>query len=144
MMTKLDLLLIALAAGEKSEHTPVQIQKLMFLIERNVSNRIGGPFFEFSPYDYGPFDSSIYELLRQLEADGLASASLSNRGWKKHALTDAGLMKAAELSAGIDEPVMSYIKEVSKFVRALSFADLVSAIYKAYPEMKANSVFTGS
>ena len=53
-------------------------------------------------------------------------------------------MKAAELSAGIDEPVMSYIKEVSKFVRALSFADLVSAIYKAYPEMKANSVFTGS
>lgn len=143
-MTKLDLLLIALAAGEKSEHTPVQIQKLMFLVEQNVSNRIGGPFFEFRPYDYGPFDSSIYELLRQLEADGLASASISNRGWKRHSLTDAGIIKAAELSKNVDAPVMDYIKEVSKFVRTLSFADLVSSIYKAYPEMKVNSVFKAS
>ncbi len=140
-MTKMDLLLVALAAGEKSEHTPVQIQKLMFLIDQNIGSRIDGPFFEFKPYDYGPFDSSIYELLRQLEAEGLAAASLSNRGWKKHSLTDSGINKAAELSAKIDEPVMNYIKAVSKFVRALSFADLVSSIYKAYPEMKVNSVF---
>lgn len=143
-MTKLDLLLIALAAGEKFEHTPVQIQKLMFLVERNVGNRIGGPFFEFKPYDYGPFDSSIYELLRQLEADGLASASVTNRGWSKYSLSDAGLSRAVELSAKMDASVMNYIKEVSKFVRTLSFADLVSSIYKAYPEMKANSVFKGS
>ncbi|MDO9371288.1 MAG: hypothetical protein Q7U07_01670 [Gammaproteobacteria bacterium] len=143
-MTKLGLLLIALAAGEKSEYTPVQIQKLIFLVEQNVGNLIGGPFFEFRPYNYGPFDSSIYELLRQLEADGLVSASVTNRGWKMHSLTDAGLMQAVALSAGIDKFVMDYIKEASKFVRTLSFADLVSAIYKAYPEMKANSVFTGS
>ena len=144
MMTKLNLLLVALAAGDKSEHTPVQIQKLMFLVDRNVGNRIGGPFFEFRPYDYGPFDPSIYELLRQLEADGLASSSLSNSGWKKHSLTDAGLSKAAQLFSQFDEPVFNYIKEVSKFVRTLSFADLVSSIYKAYPEMKVNSVFKGS
>jgi len=143
-MTKKDLLLIALAAGEKSEYTPVQIQKLMFLIEKNVGNRIDAPHFEFKPYDYGPFDSSIYELLRELESDELASASMTYRGWKKHSLTDAGIVMAAELSKSIDATVISYIKEVSKFVRTLSFVDLVSSIYKAYPEMKVNSVFKDS
>lgn len=34
-----------------------------------------------------------------------------------------------------------YIGKVSTFVRTRSFNDLVSAIYKAFPEMKANSIF---
>ena len=45
------------------------------------------------------------------------------------------------LAQGIDPVVIDYIKRASEFVRSLSFSDLVSAVYKAYPEMKANSVF---
>lgn len=144
MITKSDLILIALAAGEKFEHTPVQIQKLLFLIDKNVGDRIGGPLFEFKPYDYGPFDSSIYDLLRQFEAEGLVFPSPTLRGWNKHSLTDAGLKKANELSAKIDKHVLDYISQVSKYVRTVSFVDLVSAVYKAYPEMKVNSVFRGN
>jgi hypothetical protein len=143
-MSKLELLLIALSAGGKAEHTPVQVQKLMFLVEQNVAKLIGGPFFEFKPYDYGPFDSSIYELLRQLESAGFMSASLTNKGWKKYSLTEAGIAKASELSSVIDDSAMDYIKKASIFVRTLSFVDLVSSIYKAYPEMKVNSVFKGN
>ena len=142
-MNKSELLLIALAAGEKFEHTPVQVQKLMFLIEDNVGGQIGGPLFEFMPYDYGPFDSSIYDLLRELESDGLLSSSVSNRGWKKYAVTDEGMKTARTISEKLDHNVISYINRASKFVRELSFSQLVSAIYKAYPDMKANSVFRG-
>lgn len=143
-MSKLDLLLTALAAGEKNEYTPVQIQKLMFLLDKNISNRIGGPYYNFRPYDYGPFDASIYEDLRELERQGYVSTSSSSRGWKKHQLTDLGISKASEVSTKMDPSIFGYFKEVSKFVRSLSFADLVSSIYKAYPEMKVNSVFKGN
>lgn len=143
-MNKLDLLLVALAAGEKGEFTPVQIQKLMFLLDKNISNRLGGPFYDFRPYDYGPFDSAIYESLRELEQKGLVSSSLSSQGWKKHELTDLGYVKASELSIHIDNSILDYIKAVSNFVRSLSFADLVSSIYKAYPDMKVNSIFKGN
>jgi uncharacterized protein len=141
-MTKFELLLVALASGGKHEHTPVQVQKLMFLIEKNVGKQIGGgSHFEFTPYDYGPFDPSIYELLRQMEAEQLAVSSMTNRGWKKYSLTDAGLERAASSSSQLNLTVSSYINKVSEFVRTLSFSDLVSAVYKAYPEMRVNSVF---
>jgi hypothetical protein len=144
IMNKLDLVLTALAAGEKNEYSPVQIQKLMFLLDKNISNRLGGPFFDFRPYDYGPFDPSIYEDLRELERQGYVSTSPSSRGWNKHQLTDSGLAKANEFLTQFDPSILEYFKAVSKFVRSLSFADLVSSIYKAYPEMKVNSIFKGN
>jgi hypothetical protein len=38
---------------------------------------------------------------------------------------------------------ISKIKILSEFVRKLSFSELVSAIYKEYPEMKKYSIFRG-
>lgn len=142
-MNKHDLLLVALAAGEKAEHSPVQMQKLIFLIEKNIANRIGGTGFNFIPYDYGPFDSAIYDELRQLQAAGLVTSTITSRGWAKHQLTDEGLRQGRALSQGIDQVAASYIKEISAFVRKTPFSELVSAVYKAYPEMKVNSVFRG-
>lgn len=140
-MNKKDLLLVALSAGDKYLHTPVQIQKLLFLIEKNVSTKMGGPFFQFVPYDYGPFDVSVYETLNELEHDGDVVSSLSPRGWKYHSLTEQGIKRGAVIRQALPADVGDYIDSASKFVRNLSFAELVSAIYKAYPEMKEKSVF---
>lgn len=41
-MNKRELLLVALGSGGKYSHTPVQVQKLLFLIDKNVGERIGG------------------------------------------------------------------------------------------------------
>ena len=143
IMNKRDLMLIALAAGENAEHSPVQLQKLIFLIEKNIANRLGGTSFNFVPYDYGPFDSAIYDELRRLEAQGLTTSTLTSRGWAKHKLTDQGLSEGRALARTIDPGAAAYIQEISAFVRKLPFSDLVSAVYKAYPEMKVNSVFRG-
>jgi hypothetical protein len=142
-MDKRDLLLAAMAAGNGEVHSPVQIQKLIFLIEQNVANDLGGKQFEFVPYDYGPFDSSLYEVLRQLEATGLATADPTPRGWKRYRLTVNGQRLGADFLADLPPRASKYITDVSTFVRRLSFSDLISAVYKAYPEMKVNSVFRG-
>lgn len=140
-MNKRDILLAALATGGKHEYTPVQIQKFLFLIEKNVAQRIGGPFFHFEPYDYGPFDASVYGEIRNLVHDGDASAYATSRGWKCHALTDQGVEKGEALFQQLPHEAQDYVNRAGEFVRSLSFTDLVSSIYKAYPEMKANSVF---
>lgn len=142
-MQKKELLLAALAAGHGQVHTPVQIQKLIFLIEKNLSEQLGGTAFSFVPYDYGPFDSSLYDVLRAMEGDGLAVSETTTRGWKKYKLTVDGQASGEELLNSIPQQASDYIRKISSLVRELNFAELLSTVYKAYPEMKVNSVFKG-
>jgi uncharacterized protein len=44
----------------------------------------------------------------------------------------------------LDGTAQEFIGDMSRFVRTRSFKDLVSAIYKAFPEMRVNSVFRES
>jgi hypothetical protein len=117
-------------------YTPVQVQKLFFLIDREAAHLVGGPHFDFRPYHYGPFDKEVYRALDSLALQGLAISAARSYG-----LTPTGQRQGAALLATLDTRARTYIEEVSAFVRRLSFASLVSAIYKAYPEMRVNSVF---
>src|SRR6266853_2035360 len=71
-MDESGIVLAALAgAGENATFTPVQVQKLLFLIDREIPRLVGGPHFRFQPYDFGPFDSTVYEVLEALGRQGL-------------------------------------------------------------------------
>lgn len=142
-MDKTNLMLAALSPAGGSDLTPVQIQKLLFLIDRNIGKELGGTGFNFVPYDYGPFDSSVYDVLRSLESRNLAASSLTSRGWKRYSLTDDGIQTGQAVFDTLTSRAQDYIRRVSEFVRGSSFSDLVSSIYKAYPDMKVNSVFRG-
>ena len=48
--------LVALHAIPSGQATPVQAVKMLFLMEKEATDGIGGPEFNFVPYDYGPFD----------------------------------------------------------------------------------------
>lgn len=141
-MNRRDFTLAALAASNRHPVTPVQLQKLLFILDRNIGARLGGSGFNFQPYHYGPFDRAVYSTLDQLDYEGLAEISeLPNSSRRQYALTDAGQRTGDEVLNDLGEPIAKYFREVAAFVRSQSFASLVSAIYKAYPEMKANSVF---
>jgi len=111
-------------------------------LDKNIGEQIGGPFFDFQPYDYGPFDSAVYHELEELEGDGVVEVIEQNRfGRRAYRLTDQGLEEGQAALSKLDPPIQEYIRKVAKWVRALSFSQLVSAIYNKYPEMKENSVF---
>lgn len=139
-MKREEVVLVALSAGSGAMHSPVQIQKLLFLLDQNIGPQLGGPHFNFQPYNYGPFDKSVYEVLEQLSYDNLVRI-VSNRTWKEYALTEMGRVKGEKVLESLPNEIKSYINKVSFFVRNLSFTQLVSAIYKAYPDMRQNSVF---
>ena len=73
-MERSELVLAALAAGGKNaSYSPVQVQKLLFLVDREGEKLVGGKHFNFVPYDYGPFDREVYDELARIlhEAGGL-------------------------------------------------------------------------
>jgi len=142
-MDKSAIVLAALAPAEGAAFSPVQVQKLLFLIDKNIADKVGGPYFNFQPYDYGPFDASVYGVLNDLSSRELVQVlDVPGRKWKQYMLTESGQTEGmAQLNAINDVKIRRYIMEISTFVRKLSFPQLVSAIYKAYPDMKVNSVF---
>jgi uncharacterized protein len=141
-MNKRGLMLIALAPGKEAWHTPVQVQKLPFLIQKNVFEPKGEPIFDFRPYNYGPFDIEVYNTLTEMTEDGSAEICYEGK-MRTYRLTSKGLEEGNCLLRQLDEKWAKYIEKISGLVRTWSFTELVSAIYKAYPDMKVNSVFQG-
>lgn len=139
-MTREEIVLAALSTGNCDLYTPVQVQKLFFLIDNNIADRIGGPHFNFEPYNYGPFDKEVYTVLEELSLKGYVEI-ISQGPWRSYKLSESGQREGSQLLSTLNVNVQQYIKNVSEFVRSLSFAELVTAIYKAYPGMKAKSVF---
>ncbi len=139
-MTRREIVLAALAPAEGKPHTPVQVQKLLFLIDRELGPFIEGPHFDFSPYNYGPFDKRVYGVIENLADDGLAVVR-EDGSVRTFALTDAGQAEGTRILQDLSFEARDYIGRISEFVRQLTFSELVSAIYKKYPEMRVNSVF---
>jgi uncharacterized protein len=144
-MNRRSLVLAVLACADGRSFTPVQIQKALFVICRNVPDLIDeGPGFNFEAYDYGPFDSSVYTELSILETNRCVVIAPSGIGrWNTYAATDTGLIRGRELLGRLSKRDQEYLRKISDWVRSLSFSALVKAIYDAYPEMRANSIFRG-
>jgi hypothetical protein len=140
-MTREELVLASLAAaGENASFSPVQVQKLLFLIDREAAEHVSGPHFSFKPYDYGPFDRAEYEVLDLLEIKRLIRAYHNGR-YQLYALTEEGFEHGSATLQRTSAPARSYIEQAAEWVRGLSFSQLVAAIYSRYPDMKVNSVF---
>lgn len=141
-MTQKEIILASMATSDGAIHTPVQIQKLLFLIDKRLVDELGGPFFNFIAYDYGPFDKEIYRILESLAIEDLVEIIEDEEiRWKRYRLTFKGQRQGEIILNSLDDDAADYIRKLSKFVRKLSFPQLVSTIYNEYPEMRENSVF---
>ena len=137
------VVLAALAAERGASFAPVQVQKLFFLLDENAAEALGGKQFDFEPYDYGPFDRAVYSELEGLSRAGLVqvTASETSSERRQYSLTALGQEVGDVALENLPANVRDYAAKLSAWVRSLSFAELVGSIYRAYPEMKANSIF---
>jgi hypothetical protein len=145
IMTRRDLIIMVLAAANGRPYQPVQLQKAVFLVVRNVPNIIdAGPGLTFVPYDYGPFDASVYWEAEALRDAGEAIITLSPTGrWKTYAASEIGIKHGHALMQTLPEQTRDYILAIAEWALAQSFGSIVRSIYDAYPEMKENSIFNG-
>lgn len=141
-MNRQKWLLLVLDSGRSL--SPIQLQKSLFLISKEIPETIADDFYYFVPDDYGPFDSAIYTDAYELQEEGLAI--IDNplaRGWRRYSITDEGSKKANEIAINLPSEVIDKINEIVSWVVGKSFSELVRSIYQKYPEQRANSVFRG-
>src|SRR2546421_1226747 len=137
-----DWTLLVISAADSQGLSPFQLQKSLFLLERRLSENIpeeklGEAFYEFIPYNYGPFDVKIYQDAEVLEEEGLITIqSSAGRRWKIYQAIPSGLRVATKLRSEVSPRVLSYLDTIVAWVLERSFRDLVLAVYKAYPEFR--------
>jgi len=141
-----DWTLLAVAAAGERGLDPVQLQKSLFILSREVPKRDLGTqtFYKFDPYDYGPFSSDVYADAEALEFEGLVEIRRPpETRYKQYLLTPEGRRRVQQVKKECSDKALAYLTKVVKFAQSVSFNQLVRAIYAEYPEMQANSVFKG-
>jgi len=140
-MKRADLLLKIIAAAHGEFVTPVQMQKVAFLVRMQFMEQLPEDYYSFQKYAYGPFCVDIYHDAEALQRIGLISISINQRGrWKQYAATVAGIEESLDK---IPVDIAQFIEETVDWARRLSFQELVRAIYQRYPTYRENSVFQG-
>jgi len=133
------LLLIADGATGRFDLDPVRLMKGSFLASEQGPHE-WRELFNFKPYDYGPFDSHVYNARDQLIGEGLLSVTRRGR-YDSYALTDAGKARVQQLRQNQPSEMVDYLERVGAYVTSRSFSDLLKEIYDAFPSFAQNSVF---
>jgi uncharacterized protein len=113
-MNSKDWTLLVIAAAKGKEISPVQLQKTLFLIDRNLSpeQRKTRNFYEFQAYDYGPFNRAIYDDAADLGREGLVLIYPEAGTYRQYIALPAGLERANDLRSQLDPTVTEYLDGV--------------------------------
>ncbi|MDQ2975898.1 MAG: hypothetical protein M3R69_10880 [Acidobacteriota bacterium] len=142
-MQRKDWTLLAINAANGKGLSAVQLQKVLFLLEQGVPTEVGDSYYNFKPYNYGPFDPLVYEDARRLATKNLVNISSPfGQRYNVYSITPEGVEKAIELEHQVPPRAVRHLNEVVSWVKSVTFGELLRAIYSNYPDMKANSVFT--
>ena len=144
-MRRNDFVLAAMSATKGQFFKPVQVQKFFFVLDKEIPELIEGPHFDFEPYDFGPFDKDVYQELDSLSEKGMLE--ISGASWERtrqYRITQEGLTVGSGYFDEFPVSAQNYIQSLVKWILPLSFTQLVSEVYRIYPDMKVNSLFQKS
>ena len=141
-MDKKHWTLLAIYYASTKGLSPVQLQKSLFVFGKHMHRHLDCKYYNFTPYNYGPFDQQVY-----LDAESLSTEkyvdiqSYPDRKWPLYMITPPGADFIKGIETKLPSDATKYLKEVVEWAQGLSFQKLVRTIYAHYPEYKANSVF---
>ena len=120
-MTRKELVLASMATCGGHTYTPVQLQKLLFLLDKRAAAELSGPHFNFKPYHYGPFDKAVYDELDVLEQHGLVEVIREpHLKLRKYRLRPEGEKVGVQSLEKLDVKTKDYVQKLSDFVRTTS------------------------
>ena len=109
----------------------IELTKWCFLLRHEMPSHGGASFFDFVPYQYGPFSFSMYQELDKLAIQNYVETPDD----KAVALTQLG-----ESEASVPASVAEDIDAIVKRFRGFSMNRLLNYVYDRFPQYTVNSV----
>jgi len=125
LLELLNWVLLFLYAADGKVSSRVHLQKGLFILSRHIEDL--GKIVEFNAYRMGPWSEEVSDALESSVLSGFASES---RGVVE--LTEQGSAKARELWDKLDEKRREVLREVARFVSAMSVEELLLYVYTVY------------
>ncbi len=119
---------------------PIRLMKGCFLVSQIGRDEWRG-LFDFEPYDYGPFDTSVYRTRDELLANGFLESREAGR-YGQYVVTDLGkdhlheLVQRGEATAADAE----WFRSIGRWVTSKSFSELLREIYDHFPNYATRSI----
>lgn len=133
--------MLAVRYGKNGTLSPVRLQKSLFLLGKKSPNEVGNDFYRFEPYDYGPFDKDVYSDAEVLAKRGFLIKQQMGPTWAGYSITPEGMKYVEGLEEKASPTAKEHLRRVVEWAQGLTFSQLLTAIYQAFPEFKKNSVF---
>jgi uncharacterized protein (DUF488 family) len=124
-------LILSLLADAGGEATHLEVTKWAFLTRMETSSAGGSSFYQFVPYQYGPFSFGLFQEVAAMTRNGLIEETPGSR-WR---LTDAGRAEARRAESG---PAASGRSIVKRFAGKPA-TELIDHVYERYPWFTINS-----
>jgi hypothetical protein len=132
------MLLIADGADGTFLLDPIRLMKGCFIVAE-IGPEEWKHLFEFSPYDYGPFDPSVYRARDALVGKDLLEAMPAGR-YSHYAVTSTGRERAQEIAKRMDQRQAQWLRNIGHWVTSKSFNDLLREIYDRFPNYASRSI----
>jgi hypothetical protein len=142
-MDRRDWILLVTSCADDGGLTPVQLQKSLFLLGQKIPSVTNyAEYYNFIAYDYGPFCIDIYRDAELLASEGYININrIAGQRFEEYLITVKGIKLVEEIKKQIPENLYQYICEIIKWVKSLTFPQLIKAIYSEYPDFSKNSIF---
>ncbi len=143
-MTRRDWLLLVLSAADRTPLSPVQLQKSLFLVRHDLAGLVGPGFYTFRPFNYGPFDATVYRDVEAQAAQGLVTIRPHPVTKRVFSLTTAGMNRARALEPELPSAAVHHCRYIVQWVQSQTFQELTRAIYERFPAFAEQSVLPGA
>lgn len=136
------LAFLFLGIKENEENKPVVQGSLMLFKQFFVFVKEIKPdletYFDFVPYDYGPYSFKLKDTLDALESSGFIRTEKHENDIDYY-LTEKGLVKAKESLTKINQEIIDRIKKLRNDGARLGYFKVLQHIYSKYPEYTTGS-----
>ena len=144
MMTRQDWLLLVLAAAGGKPLSHLQLQKSLCLVGHDLAKLVGAGFYTFRPFDYGPFDATVYQDAEEQSAQGLVTIRSHPATKRVFSLTMTGITRVRALEPELPADAVRHCRYIVQWAQSQTFQELTQAIYERFPAYAERSVLPGA
>ncbi len=130
--------LVAIHAAGSRGIGAVKLQKVLFVIGRELPAHLTRRFYTFLAQTYGPHSPALTQHLDELHQSGLIEVFIPEGSDTCYVVTERGRERARRLANRLDWQSRAKVTEITRWVQNSSLCSLIKEICNRYPDFAAD------